>query len=59
MKIIFDPNNKTNDMVQCSCCKSVIQYEQSDMKADYEFTGCGTVHWTYIICPKCKHEIQF
>lgn len=46
-------------MVQCSCCKSVIQYEQSDMKADYEFTGCGTVHWTYIIYPKCKNEIQF
>ena len=44
---------------QCPYCKSYVQYDDSDLKGDYEFTGCGTVHWTYVTCPKCKAQIQF
>lgn len=44
---------------QCNYCKSYVQYDDSDLKGDYEFTGWGTVHWQYVTCPHCKQQIQF
>ena len=51
--------NGQPNTVTCPYCKSLIKYEQKDKKGDYEFTAFGTVHWEYIICPKCNREIQF
>ncbi len=56
MKIV---NEKEENVIRCDLCGKLIQYCQQDKKSDYEFTPFGTVHWEYIICPNCKHIIQF
>ena len=47
------------NIAECPYCHTKVTYDKSDLKGDYEFTGFGTVHWTYIDCPKCKNQIQF
>lgn len=55
VEIYKEPEN----IAECPYCHTKVTYDKSDLKGDYEFTGCGTVHWTYIDCPKCKNQIQF
>ena len=47
------------NVVECPHCRTLVQYDISDLKGDYKFTEYGTVHWTYIDCPKCQCQIQF
>lgn len=44
---------------QCKYCGSFVKYDKTDKKSDYECGPWGTEHWEYIICPKCKQQIQF
>jgi DNA-directed RNA polymerase subunit RPC12/RpoP len=52
-------DEERDNIVRCNSCGKLIQYSQKDKKGDYESTPFGTIHWEYINCPNCKHEIQF
>ena len=51
--------SEEKNTVRCPYCKSLVKYDKTDLKSDYEHTAFGTIHWTYIKCPKCKNQIQF
>lgn len=48
-----------DNVAECPHCHTLVKYDREDLKGGYEFTGSGTIHWTYIECPKCKNQIQF
>lgn len=48
-----------DNVAECPHCHTLVEYTKEDIRGDHEFTAFGTVHWTYVECPKCKNQIQF
>lgn len=62
IQVIDENNNETKTgclIRKCWDCDIILSYEDEDIKCDYETTPLGTIHWKYIVCPKCKNEIQW
>lgn len=51
MAVVIGFDNKYNHKVTCSHCNAIVSFNNSDIYHD-DF-GCE------IICPNCKHEINF
>lgn len=44
--------------VQCTCCKSVLRFLNTDEKEDCEIDGYfGPETIKYVICPKCGDKV--
>ena len=56
VKVIKKPDPKT---CTCPCCKSMLEYEHSDVsrKMTYDYIG-PTGYEDFITCPTCYQEVQ-